>query len=305
MVTATSTDPLSQPFVRDQVFLPVWAHEPDAIWGPDDEVVIMVTRATALEPITGGPGPGGPVCTTCSDGSTAKGCVSRNPFSPPDKYGKAMPTQMSYSHTASEQFTDPVTLFNASAGLPCRTAWWMPTPRSLKTWADTNLAGVILPNGTFVGIWRECSQTPPSSKTIHPVRASNWSDPKSYHWDTAPLFGDGPWGVGVDHPPPEDPFVWGPDVGGVFHALFHDKSCSGCGSHGFSTDGRVWQYTGIAYNATVIYDDGTVHTFAKRERPHLVFNGTEPIALTNGAMHSATSDATTTLLQPLGRGASM
>ena len=125
------------------------------------------------------------------------------------------------------------------------------------------------------------------------MRASNWKDAASYDWSTAPLFTN----LAEHSPPPEDPFVYGP-VDGVFHALFHDRSCKGCGGHGYSTDGQRWHYTGIAYNGSTAFTDGDSYFFPRRERPHLVFRGDTPIALTNGVQYGQ-GDATYTLLQPL------
>jgi hypothetical protein len=61
------------------------------------------------------------------------------------------------------------------------------------------------------------------------------------------------------------------------------------GVHAFSTDGATWHCTPTApYNGTVVYDDGEVVTFGKRERPKVLldpvtgelavlFNGVTPM----------------------------
>ena len=58
-------------------------------------------------------------------------------------------------------------------------------------------------------------------------------------------------------------------------------------------------WTGIAYNATTEFIDGSTVEFATCERPHLVFDtdGTTPIALTNGV--TVHGDQSYTLLRPL------
>ena len=95
-------------------------------------------------------------------------------------------------------------------------------------------------NGTFVGIWRECTQSPPSGATVHAVRAMDWKNVSTWHWSIEPLFTN----LKEKSPPPEDPFVY--YEAGVFHALFHDRSCTACGGHGYSLDGVAWFYTGAA-----------------------------------------------------------
>jgi hypothetical protein len=68
---------------------------------------------------------------------------------------------------------------------------------------------------------------------------------------------------------------------------------------------------GCAYpRADVPFADGTKRTFYRRERPHLVFNGHTPVALTTAAIDSPLGpgvpgfnppqrDASYTLLQPV------
>lgn len=58
------------------------------------------------------------------------------------------------------------------------------------------------------------------------------------------------------------------------------------GRHAFSRDGITWSLTAdLAYNGTVIFEDGSNVTFSKRERPHLLLDGKRaPIALFTGVM---------------------
>lgn len=289
VVLARSSSPLDEPFVAEAVFSPVFSHEADALRGPQGEIVVMLTHATALP---GGHGPGGPACTSCVDGSTSSRCTLRPPYGQPPKSGRAFPTMMMYADGKGfsnvSAFSAPVTLFNGTAG----------TARD-GTYGDTNLAGVILANGTFVGIWRECTR-PPWGSTVHSVRAESWADPGTYVWSVDPLFVNAA-AVHEQGSSPEDPFVWGPDEAGAFHAIFHDRSCSGCGGHAYSTDGARWFYTGLAYGPAVEFTDGTNYTFARRERPHLVFDSDgQPIALTTGVQYGQ-RDSAYTLLQPLRR----
>ena len=122
----------------------------------------------------------------------------------------------------------------------------------------------------------------------------------------------------------EDPFLYLDDVGN-YHALFHHMYGEGtadrwwldtCGGHGFSRDGRTWEYGGVAWGSAehplgqpVKFTDGIDTSFTRREEPHLVFNANGlPAALTNAAQYGqgreATAkgdngDASYTMIQPL------
>ena len=110
----------------------------------------MLTHSTSLPT----PGPGGPICTTCVNGATAKSCGKDGSYGPPAKAGRAFPTLMTCAASGSAPFSTPVTLFNGTAG-----------EARHGTYGDTNLAGVILPNGPFVGVWRECTRDPVSTSS--------------------------------------------------------------------------------------------------------------------------------------------
>jgi len=293
VVIATSSDPLNVPFVRRSLLAPAFAHEPTLMRGPAGELVAVYTHATTATP------PGGPTCSKCTNGSSSTACGHNiNPYNV-RLLGRAFPTLMRWTDAASNytRWSDPIELFNASAG----------RLRNNNTYCDNNLAGVILPNGSFVGIWRECS-LPRTWATVHPVTSSLWSDPESYFWhDKRELWAHaGAYPSGVpDHPPPEDPMVW---VGGdgVYHALFHDRSGDGKshGGHAYSIDGFEWTYTGVAYDNVIEYDDGWKWAFSSRERPHLVMDRKgAPLALTSGVRYSQelTGDYSYTHLQPVGR----
>eukprot|EP01047_Picozoa_sp_COSAG01_P046947 COSAG01_NODE_4444_length_5017_cov_4.901179_4_plen_409_part_00 len=75
---------------------------------------------------------------------------------------------------------------------------------------------------------------------MHAVRATDWKNASTWHWSIEPLFTN----LKEKSPPPEDPFVY--YEAGVFHGLFHDRSCTACGGHGYSLDGVAWFYTGVA-----------------------------------------------------------
>ena len=84
------------------------------------------------------------------------------------------------------------------------------------------------------------------------------------------------------------------DPRGGYHCLMHAfprKAYKNIlpGGHAFSPDGRNWTYTGVAYNNTVHFSDGTSQAMCRRERPALLYasgvpSQGPPIALFNGVM---------------------
>lgn len=114
----------------------------------------------------------------------------------------------------------------------------------------------------------------------------------------------------------EDPYLWFSD--GVIHMLAHAFRPF-FGAHAFSAPAdwpadwqsgqpMNWTVTGSAYGGTINFTDGSNFTFARRERPHLVWdhgaNNQKPIALTNGVQYvgkldEPNADATLTLSQPV------
>ena len=93
--------------------------------------------------------------------------------------------------------------------------------------------------------------------------------------------------AGVD----EDPFLWRSSRG--FHILTHGMCPSGVrqAHYKFSLDGVSWLTSPLqTYHYTVTFDDASVHTFARVERPQLLFGNRDettgfydsPIMLYNG-----------------------
>ena len=160
---------------------------------------------------------------------------------------------------------------------------------------DTNLAGIIKPDGSFLGflrIWTTGSE-------IHLVTASDWKNGTTYTQQDKILFPE------LTPILTEDPFLY-MDCNGGYHAIFHNMSPNDiqtlCGGHAYSTDGINWVYGGAIFGNTVNFTDGTTKTYSRRERPHFVFadDGCTPIALTNGVQYGGQfGDATFSLLQPV------
>ena len=278
IVEATSPDGLT--FTRTGEVMPSFSHEPTVARAPNGDFVMYFTSSPP-----GTPTP--PECRMCSDGDTwANATCAGGPKG-------AGPTYMSVAPRAGGPWGPRQQLFRASnetGGL------------------DTNLAVVILRNGSVVGIGRH--------NGVSLVTASDWRDPDSYRGEwTTPLFPNThrvpPWGV-------EDPFVY-LDRRGALHAVFHSQIEADdqrlCGGHAFSEDGREWTFTGTAWsNAVELRGDEPwtatrSYRFSRRERPHLVFarDGLTIAALATGVqygegspVYAAGRDACFTLLQPVG-----
>ena len=168
--------------------------------------------------------------------------------------------------------------------------WSTPTA-VLSASLDTNLAVVILANGSAVGTARR------QGMPMYLVTASNWKNASShvYH-DERPLF-NLPSSTTI-----EDGSVYLDVKQGRFHATFH----SGLnGTLAFSADGTNWVYGSVAWNNTVVYQDGKKYSFHRRERPHFVFGDlSDPhriTALTTAVKYGEAGDrdASYTLLQPV------
>lgn len=126
--------------------------------------------------------------------------------------------------------------------------------------------------------------------------ADDWKNLSTYKVDgQAPNFSspNGHWEG-------EDPSMW-QDVKGRFHILSHngDRGGNDCGRHLFSKTGRAGTWVtspiqpmgGCAYpRENVTFDDGSLRTFYRRERPHLIFgpDGTTPVALSTAVIDDPT-----------------
>eukprot|EP00854_Cymbomonas_tetramitiformis_P002174 gene2174-2882_t len=138
------------------------------------------------------------------------------------------------------------------------------------------VAAVVNGDGTVVGLWRGHNEF---SGVSEPYRfnATNFKDPHTYLFTEEKVF-DVEGGL-------DDMFMWR-DHRGHYHVLMQQTSdCATCGGHGFSVDGRDWEYSGVAYDNVVLFDGNNKKTLSHMGSPHLVFDaetGTIPIALTNG-----------------------
>eukprot|EP01084_Bolivina_argentea_P285548 489702_1 len=267
----TKTDNWNVNYTRISMILPPFAHEPNIIYAPNtDEYVLMYIHNKTSNDM--------PPCTTCTDGSSGQcGHTSQNvTASTAIRYIKNLSNAYDIKY-----WSDPILLYGIGDG-------------------DTNFAAQINNNGSLIGMIRD------TGRNAQLVYASNWKDNTTYERFNQMLFPTLPFGGTED-------FYLYKDCKGRWHALFHNKAPQThndpnqhfnsqylCGAHAFSENGiDNWIYGGYAFNNTVIYVDGEIVTYGRRERPHLIFDkdGCTPIGLSTGVQHHP--DHTYTLVQPL------
>jgi len=280
IVHATSSVPNGN-YTRQSLVVPAFAHEPNVVRAPSGEFVMYYTASFPDDPPP-------EACMACTDGSTPADAEC-----PGGPAGDG-PTYMIYAKEPHGPWSKPQQLFNSQTNF---------------TNLDTNLALVILPNNSVVGIAR--NEGPPTTDLTHLVTAEDWRDPESYkgRWTTL-LF---PNATVVDKRGVEDPFLY-VDKRGVYHAVFHNQIENDdmrlCGGHAYSVDGLTWVFTGTSWGNRVRFSDGTTYTFSRRERPHFVFGDPKDpykiTALTTGVQYGAHApisitgeDGCYTLLQPV------
>eukprot|EP00937_MAST-01D_sp_MAST-1D-sp2_P006694 g6694.t1 len=158
-------------YTREAVQFPIWSHESAVTRGPGGEYVAFFSYNAA-------PGADRPVCHLCTDGSTAPACKkneagapprARAPPAPPLGIESTDPTYMSWAATARGNWSKPVLVLGPAVQM------------------DTNMAAVILPNGSLTGMWRDHH---PGGKhsTPHLVTAADWRDPATYRYATGDLL---------------------------------------------------------------------------------------------------------------------
>ena len=330
-VIVASADNQSAAFRFEKELFGVFSHEPAATRAPTGEYVIFFTTTTlgcgsygacVPQSICGGMGnqttcsPGGPVCWTECDGrnGTPKACHdNRTEASPLARF----PTFMSWSKNPLGPFTEPVMVYNGSDGggsLPGH-----PFPPAT---GDTNMAAVILADGSLVGMWRGDRKSfdvkPNVIQYEFSVTASDWRDAATYHWGHATaesnIFpGLVPAGqtktCGI-----EDPTLWlGAD--GVIHAVVHNWRAGG---HAASADrGRSWRWYGgncsgkagpssVDWSRSVwpesfvfAAEPGKLVKPGRRERPHCIVDPrTRRVTAITNAVQLGGADITQTLVQP-------
>jgi hypothetical protein len=223
----------------------VFASEPDVALSPSGDAVMWFSMN-----LNNTLPPGGAECTEgCTDGSTNPACNS--------------------NYTRGQNFTTFVS-WTLDPGFQ---RWSTPLviEQGTVTSQDTNMAAVVLRNGSVVGLYRS-----KQFGGLHRVTAADYRVPASYMWHEhePPLMSE------AAHPlAPEDPYVWttpagpmgvdgrsaGPDAELWYHALFHHRSCTApwvnrsysyatvaCGGLAYSADGVRWHYAGTVPHIYIV-----------------------------------------------------
>ncbi|VEU39444.1 unnamed protein product [Pseudo-nitzschia multistriata] len=278
------------PFERKEIVFPVFAHEASVVRGPRGEWVMLFSffhyNETGLAAV---------ICSNCRDGVTPE-------ISPKCPFQRGSPKKLRH------KFRQMMSLAESPDG-----PWSTPLeiPQLSQNW-DWNTDLTINRDGSAVALIR-CGMT---------WHAQNYSDPTTWH-PVGSKHGKGSEGPCWTGAAIEDPYIWQEE--GVYHALAHAFSPF-IGVHAFVpippadfdwTLPLNWTVTGVAYNNTVRFTDGSSHLFPRRERPHLVWEPSEtkagkttganlkPVALSSGVQYSGRpnesySDGVFTLLQPMG-----
>ena len=170
-------------------------------------------------------------------------------------------------------------------------------------WESDNPAPLVLANGSVWVMYRSWNPAggPNCTTPIGLARSTGASWNSTYEHSRQAL----PYGLLNDtsqrYVPLEDPYLY-QDAVGHFHALFHSMGgCSDVGCHAFSRDGHAWHLASSnPYTTTIGFEDGSSRLYARRERPHLVFNAQgDPAFLSNGVQETWQVDHSYTLVQPI------
>lgn len=165
-----------------------------------------------------------------------------------------------------------------------------------------NPSPLVFPNGTTWVMFR--SWNPPGNTTtpIGIARSDSATWNTTYTLPTAPVPQGYTNSTAPIYVPLEDPFMWFDTESGTYHALFHNMGgCGEVGCHAFSEDGFSWFMARTCpYTSLVQFQDGSSITYARRERPHLVFNKLgQPAFLSNGVQETWENDHSYTLVQSI------
>jgi hypothetical protein len=305
VIRAVSDDSPFGPYRFQEVILPTFAHDANVIEAPTGEVVLFVTALKGVTPHN---------CTATATTTKGKHTTTTAPplESPPTNIESVPPkdTYMLWAPHPTGPWSKPVMVLNSTKW---NSDYWNRTGRVAH--CDSNLNGIIHPDGSFLGLWRRC-ETPDLLTIPHRLTASDWRNASSYQPHVEdPLFVLGGSGA-------EDPSnIWSTHTasgGTAFHAIFHDEQstrcmlptgCSANGRHAFLLDGRSWRYASTdAYTRNVNFDDTTNTTTTTtliantRARPHLIIDRQgHLLALSTGLKPEKNSDYVWTLVQPLRR----
>ena len=270
LIHTQSTNGWNSPYEFINKFHGPYSHSIDLLYGPNKEFVAyyeyMYYKNETFKPCN------------CTDGSTPPSCDDNLDF----EFQEGM------------QWTLDITNDNE----------WSNVTNINNYLYNSNFAGVILKNGSMIGMSRIWENGQGSFEYLS--TASNWLNNQTYIMfnpsfeDKKELFPQ------LTAPFTEDQFLY-IDCDGNYHALFHNMSPSFnlnvVGGHAFSKDGRNWIYAGSSFDNVIIYEDGTSLSPSRRERASFVFadDRCTPIALTTAVFLGGGTygDTSTLTLQPI------
>lgn len=283
VIRAISTDGPYGPYIKQQVILPTFSHDANAMVVPNTgEIVLFVTALLGVVP------------ADCNKTTT-----TGNTTAPPKD------TYMLWAPHPEGPWSDPVLVLNSTIW---NEDYWAKNHRFAH--CDANLNGIILEDNSFMGLWRRC-ETPDLRTIPHTLYASDWKNASTYQPNPEPLFVLSGSGA-------EDPSnIWTTEtsdiMGVAYHAIFHDEQATRCmlgecphiGRHAFSLDGKAWSYSKTnAYDGNVSFSNGSFQTADTQARPHMVIKDNQLLALSTGFKPNSSSGYVWTLLQPLRQPAS-
>ncbi len=290
VVSAVADTPVG-PFVRQDVVIPPWSHNPQAVVAPDGTWVIF----------TLGPGFGKRVQANCTHGKDE---------------AEANEQKTSVAHAVGSSLVNFTVHSAPRPQGPWKSHTFFPvgwnTSWSLQNPGNWNPAPVFLPDGSL-RVMAHTDWAPWAGETI--LTAPHWKGPYTVRGSDL-----------VDHCAycEEDPFMWR-DKRGNWHVLYHrmfdpygpldplwgkwKTQPAGnpvpqgwAGGHAFSRDGFTWSKWSRCYNTSVVLTDGRVVEHNRRERPKLIFDSSgSPTHLYNGVFDTTGSSVTFTIVAPIKR----
>mmetsp|Transcript_11994 Transcript_11994/g.19060 ORF Transcript_11994/g.19060 Transcript_11994/m.19060 type:complete len:447 (+) Transcript_11994:173-1513(+) len=252
VVRATSNSPGGR-FERQQVALPIWAHNPQIVKANDTFLLFHIGSASNV-PETTCPGLNG--TSPCKDkqGGYGHGCDSMVAFVPNgDARGNKSST--SINHTTVKNYTFPISFSDNIEG-----PWELyHAPIDFNVGGNANPSPIVLENGTVIMVF--------NANNMSLAVADSWKGPYKLRSTGACANG-------------EDPFLY-VDKRGNFHCLSHAapfKDAFHSIAHSFSSDGLHWTKTEKAVAGAVVEFEGNrTVVFSKRERPKLIFDENKEI----------------------------
>jgi len=250
VVRATSNSPGGR-FEKQQVALPIWAHNPQITKANDTFLLFHIGSAAGVPE------------TSCSEGTGTSPCKL---FGKGFGFGCTWPLateESTYSFSSSEpsrntrevNFTFPISFASSIEGP------WQQHNASIDfdVGSNANPAPIVLENGTVIMVF--------NANNMSLAVADSWKGPYKLRSTGACANG-------------EDPFLY-VDKRGNFHCLSHAapfKDAFHSIAHSFSSDGLHWTKTEKAVAGAVVEFEGNrTVVFSKRERPKLIFDENKEI----------------------------